>query len=261
MRPRHSHNSTLLSLALALCSLCACNHSNSEKHITTKTDSIPLRIAILPTSECATIEQGFADNHWGDTLSFDIEFVRYDALMDIDTAILGRNTDIFLADSVRIAQARHIPDSIRQGLKMLLPLPHEFMLIANARKRITKIAKLKESMVGVPRWCMADEWFTTLLDSASAKAKAKESFVAEDVYRAQINSIRVRHKMLSDGLVDAAILPQPWADSLVNDKHRTLAKSQLKGLGLYTSAKAMADSIKARQIKAFKKVVLQQSGK
>lgn len=261
MRPHHIHDITLPAIILALCSIFSCKPGKTDDTHTAKTDTIPLRIAILPTSECAAIEQGFANHHWCDTLSFDIKFVHYDALTDIDTAILRQSADIFLADSVRIATAKHIPDSIRQGLKMLIPLPHNIMLITNANKNIRKIPRLKESMVGVPRWCMADTWLTTLLDSASAKASDKESFTTEDVYRAQINSLRVRHKMLSDGLIDAAILPQPWADSLINANHRTLAKSQLKGIGLYTLAETISDPAKATRIETFRKVVQQQSEK
>jgi hypothetical protein len=132
---------------------------------------------------------------------------------------------------------------------MLMPVPVELKLIANKDKDIEDIHGLKTNMVALTRWSQLEEWMSHMTDSANIEQT--------DIYHAQINSLPIRFNMVSGGLVDAAILPQPWADSLLALGHNNLCDTTLNGMGFFISPSAHADSLRLRQAELLRKVYLE----
>lgn len=223
---------TKLFLATVLCGLavqaCRQDKETSAQQIS-DSDSTSLRIALLPMEECSVLVRA-KQSGLADSMGVNVDVVMFDAVMDIDTAILSGTAHVYFSDSLRIC--RIAEDSLRPTL--LLPIPVKLSLIANAKKQIDSIPDLGTHMVGMTRWSLVEEWLAGLADTTTT--------MRNDIYHAQINSIPLRFTMLRDGLLDAAILPRPWSDSLMAGHHRLLCDTTLCGMGLYISRAAMRDS-------------------
>ncbi len=233
-------------LALLWCFiLSACNTtSNNDGNEPVTTDTLSLHIALLPIQECNVLRHAI-DSKLANNMQLPLRLLHYDALMDIDTAILSSMAHVYFEDSLRISRIKQ--DSLRP--RLLLNIPVRMMLIANKDKDIQSIAALRTNMVALTRWSQMEEWLNnTLTDSALNPT---------DVYHAQINSIPLRYKMLHDGLIDAAIVPQPWADSLLSQGHRLLMDTIIHGMGLYISPSAQADSLRRWQSQQLRKLYLE----
>ncbi len=243
-----SRLSTAFLAITSVCLLLSCNGKDTNTTVTDNTlsanDSSALRIAILPIEECAPLryaqESGLAKR-----MGLDIIFVEYEAMMDVDTAILSNVAHVYFGDSARIGNIK--ADSLRPTL--LFPIPVKMSLIVNKDKDIKDLSELKANMVGLTRASALETWMNVLTDSAHVEQ--------DEVYHAQINSIPVRFRMLNGGLIDAGIMPRPWADSLVTLGHTAIREEILDGMGFYISAQAHADSTILRHAELLKKVYLE----
>ena len=207
-------------------------------------DSLSLRVAVLPIKECGILryaqESGLADS-----MGLSMTLVPYQALMDIDTAILSSQAHVYFEDSLRVCRIKE--DSLRPS--MLLPVPVKLSLISNKDKTISQLHQLKTKMVGLTRWSQLEKW----MNAMSASAGIDES----DIYHAQINDIALRANMVGGGLIDAGILPQPWADSLLSMGHTLMEDTLLEGMGFYVAPSVQTDSLRKGQTELLKKVYLE----
>lgn len=206
-------------------------------------DSV-LRVAVLPVRECDVLRYAL-NSGMAARMGLKMELVEYDALMDVDTAVLSGMAHIYFEDSLRVC--RIVEDSVRPHL--LLSVPVRLSLVANKDKEIKTVRDLKANMVGLTRWSLLERWMTTISSSAALEQM--------DVYHAQINSIPLRFRMLNDGLIDAGILPQPWADSLLSHGHILMEDTLLEGMGFFVAPSVQKDSIHQMQTDLLKKVYLE----
>ena len=234
----------IATLLIASCDRNSITSSQSSDNDKSTSDSSSLRVAILPIRECDILQYA-CESGLASDMGLDLEFIPYDALMDIDTAILTDVAHVYFEDSLRISRIK--TDSIRPI--MLLPVPVELKLVANKDKEIKDIHGLKTNMVALTRWSQLEEWMTYMTGAASMEQT--------DIYHAQINSLPVRFNMANGGLIDAAILPQPWADSLLNLGHANLCDTILDGMGFFISPSAHGDSYRQRQAQLLRKVYLE----
>lgn len=222
----------------------SCNKGNDKDSTNIPSNSQALRIAVLPIWECDILrhakESGMADD-----MGLNIDLITYDALMDMDTAILSHAADVYFEDSLRICRIQD--DSIRPS--MLLPIAVKFSLIANKDKNITSVKALRTNMVGLTRWSQLEKFASETTKSAGLGEM--------DVYHAQINSIPLRTSMTSQGLIDAAVIPYPWADTLKSTGHYVLKETILSGMGFFVSPSAQNDTIKQIQLQQLKKLYLE----
>lgn len=239
---------SLLCICLIVLSSCKKDHENNFISSSSIEDSasidLTLRIAVLPMQECDILRYAQTSG-LAKTLGLNMELITYNSLMDIDTAILSGSAHVYFEDSLRICRIKD--DSIRP--KMLLPVPVHFSLIANKDKKISNLKDLRTNMVGLTRWSQPEEWIRSL---------ATESGIEHsDIYHAQINNIELRFNMIHGGLIDAAIIPQPWADSLARLGHIVLKDSILEGMGFYASTSLQMDSVLREQGRLLKEVYLE----
>ncbi|MCM1447317.1 MAG: hypothetical protein NC113_03710 [Bacteroides sp.] len=241
---RTIHSNIIVAIACA-CLLTSCNGLDRNAPTTVDAnDSTALRIALLPIKECEPLryakETGLAKN-----MGLDIVLIEYDAMMDMDTAVLSDVAHVYFEDSMRINNIK--ADSIRPA--MLVPIPVKMSIVANKEKGIEKLTALNTHMVGLTRTSALERWMNELTDTSNLEQ--------DEVYHAQINSIPVRFRMLSDGLIDAAIMPRPWCDSLATLGHTIIEEEILEGMGFFVSAKANTDSTLRLQAELLKKVYLE----
>ena len=185
----------------------------------TDIDTTVLRVAVMPAMNCLPL---FYAERIGlaDSLGFEMELLRYQAQMDIDTAILCGHADIAFTDLIRTTRL-----SKQVSLTPLASCEEPLSLISLKTKRVKRVNQMKEQMIAVSRLSATDYWCDRLLDST------RTNF--DDIYRPQINDVRLRAEMLRQGLIDAAMMGEPFATWMTMLGHKRLFQSNGKKPQLY----------------------------
>ena len=202
-------------------------------------DTTVLCIAVMPAMNCLPVyyaeRTGLADS-----LGLEMELLRYNAQMDIDTAITGGHADIAFTDLIRAQKLGKTGVSITPFASCDEPLS----LISLKTKRVKQVNQMKEQMIAVSRLSATDYWTDRLLDST------RTSY--DDIYRPQVNDVKLRAEMLRLGLIDAAMMGEPYATWMMMLGHKRLFQSKGKQPQLYAWANISATKM---QQKAFLKVL------
>ena len=226
---------------IATIMLASCSHKQEATQFeadSTGIDSTALRIAVMPAMNCLPVyyaeKTGLADS-----LGVEIRLLRYQAQMDIDTAIVIGHVDIAYTDLIRCTRL-----SKQVALTPFASCDEALSLISLKTKRVKQINQMKEQMIAVSRLSATDYWTDRLLDST------RTSY--DDIYRPQINDVWLRAEMLRQGLIDAAIMGEPFATWMTMLGHKRLFESRGKQPQLYAWAASTATK---QQQKAFLNVL------
>lgn len=201
-------------------------------------DTTVLRVAVMPAMNCLPVyyaeRRGLADS-----LGLEMELLRYQAQMDIDTAIINGHADIAFTDLIRVARLS----------KQASPAPfascnETISLISLKTKRVKQVNQMKEQMIAVTRLSATDYWCDKLLDSTRTNY--------DDIYRPQVNDVRLRAEMLRLGLIDAAMMGEPYATWMTMLGHKRLFQTTGRQTRLYAWANISATKL---QQKAFRNLL------
>ena len=199
-------------------------------------DTTMLRVAVMPAMSCLPVyyaeRSGLADS-----LGLEMVLLRFQAQMDIDTAIINGHADIAFTDLIRQARL-----SKQVTISPIVGCDEPLSLISLKTKRVKEVNQMKEQMIAVSRLSATDYWCDRLLDSTHTSY--------DDIYRPQINDVRLRAEMLRQGLIDAAMMGEPYATWMTMLGHKRLFQSKGKQPRLYAWA---ATTATAGQQKAFLK--------
>lgn len=251
---------------LILWALASCNGQEAMLSDADTRDSSALYVAVMPIEDCLPLYLA-EQRGLGDTLGLKLRLLRYDALMDIDTAYILRHADVAWEDSFRLAQYhRQTPNfataaALKEADTLWMPTEGRWCFIASRKGKIKKLEDLHERMVGISRWSLADTLCTVVVNQAGVNQ--------QDVYRPQINNVKLRMRMLRENLLDAAILPEPYASWAKAEKHRILfeypkdivpsdtvmGKTRLKGF--FVRQEFLKDTMRCRQLELLHKVYRQ----
>lgn len=207
-----------------------------------KDDSLALHVALMPTLGCLPIyyaqQTGMADS-----LHLELSLLRYSAQMDIDTAITKGHADIAYTDIIR---AIRLSDSC--SISPFLATDEPITMIAPKGKRISKMKQMSEKMIAICRLCATDYWCEKMLDSAKISQ--------DSVYRPQINDVKLRCKMLCTGLLEGAMLEEPYASRAIIEGNKKLFKTQEKShqFAVWVITDSLKDNRKKEQIRKFASV-------
>ena len=223
---------------IATIMLASCSHKQEATQFeadSTSIDTTVMRIAVMPAMNCLPVyyaeKTGLADS-----LSVEMKLLRYQAQMDIDTAIVNKHVDIAYTDLIRCTRL-----SKQVSLTPFASCDEALSLISLKTKRVKQINQMKEQMIAVSRLSATDYWTDRLLDST------RTSY--DDIYRPQVNEVWLRAEMLRQGLIDAAMMGEPYANWMTMLGHKRLFQSKGKQPRLY--AWAARSSVSKRQQKAF----------
>lgn len=197
---------SMITFVLTSCREQEVSLSNDEQH---RQDSLALHVAVLPVEDCLPlylIEALALD----DSCGLDLRLWDHAALMDIDTTYERRHVLLAYEDSLRLSH-------YSGGDTLWRKMPARMFLVANRLKSMTGLKKLFERMIAVERWSMTDSFATMMI--------RKSGVDISDVYRPQINNVKLRYRMLQDGLVDCAILPEPYASWAKDQGHKILGNN------------------------------------
>ena len=202
-------------------------------------DTTVLRVAVMPSMSCLPVY--YAERSGlSDSLGLEMELLHYQAQMDIDTAILKGHVDIAFTDLIRTVRlSKQVP------LTPFAGCDEPLSLISLKTKRVKRVNQMKEQMIAISRLSATDYWCDRVLDSTRTNH--------DDIYRPQINDVRLRAEMVHQGLIDAAMMGEPFATWMTMSGHKRLFQSKGKRPRLY--AWAACSSATKQQQKTFRVVL------
>lgn len=207
----------ILPTLLFLATLAACTQKAPETspEELARRDSLALHVAVMPTTDCLPLYLA-AESGMADSLGLDMRLHTYMAQMDVDTALQKGRVTVAYSDLIR---ALRLAD--KTPLKAIMKGETPMSLVAVKGNRVSKIHQMKERMVAISRLSTSDYWCDRMLDSAY--------MLKEDMYRPQVHDIRLRTEMMRTNLVDAAILPEPYAQWMKLEGHPIAYTSPREG--------------------------------
>ncbi len=202
-----------VSLVLLYTAIASCTHRqeamlSSRDSLSSNTDT--LRIAVMPTISCLPVFYALRTGI-PDSMGLDLKLLRYNAQADVDTAVAYGHTDVAWTDLIR---------AIRQYplARPFLSTDEEVSLIAHRSKRAKSLAQMKEQMVAVSRLSITDYWCDRMMDSAKMEY--------DQLFRPQINDVRLRADMMRTGLLEGAMMCDPYSSWMAADAGRRLFRSR-----------------------------------
>ncbi len=222
----------MIFFAVVMVMMASCGKSYEEKQRINKAerarqDSIrraAFKVAVMPTLDCLPMfyakEQGYFDS-----LGIDVRLMQYDAQMDCDTALIGGSVEGSITDLVRAERLQ------KKGIALDYRIATNtyWQLIASHRARINNLSQLSDKIMAITRYSATDFLSTRVMDSVKLKS---------DLFKVQINSVKIRLDMLRNNLLDAAFLTEPQATTArvvmkeAGAKNPVLADSRDKGVRL-----------------------------
>jgi len=246
MNCRHSLLAIIATIMLASCSQR--QEATQFDADSTGIDTTVLRVAVMPAINCLPVfyaeRTGLADS-----LGLEMELLRYQAQMDIDTAITFGHADIAYTDLIRIAKL----NKAKVTLSAFASCDEPISLISLKTKRVKQVNQMKEQMIAISRLSATDYWCDRLLDST------RTSY--DDIYRPQVNDVRLRAEMLRQGLIDAAMMGEPYATWMTMLGHKRLFLSKGKQPQLYAWANISATKKQQKVFLDILKEATEQLGK
>ena len=212
-------------LFITLLFIC-CGQSNDEKQRLSKLekrqldsiDRASFKVAVMPTLDCLPLFVA-KDKRLFDTLGVDVHLKMFDAQMDCDTALIGGSVEGSISDLFRVANLR------KKGVSLggEIATGTYWQLFTNRLSRIRELSQLSDKMIGMTRYSATDYLATLAIDSARPKY---------DVYRIQINNVKIRLAMLLNNEIDAELLTEPQATEARLNNHPVLMDTRDKDIRL-----------------------------
>ena len=160
-------------------------------------DSTALHVALVPNKESLPIyyaqERGIFKR-----LGLNLQIATYPTQLDCDTALLGQSADGGIIDRIRLQSYAKRASHLTVLWKEYAPL----QIFACNSLRIKNIKNLYGRTIGISRHSSDEQ----ALMQALAKAHIDEG----NVYRPQINNLKLRTEMLTGDQIDAAVLSWPY---------------------------------------------------
>lgn len=226
---------------LASCSQQGAMLSDEER---ARRDSLALPVGVIPCADCLPI---YYAQQMGlfDSAGVYVRLVEYQSQMDLDTAIMGKHVDLAYTDLPRTIEMAERGCS----LDIVGQLPGVLHLVGARTKRIRNLKQLNERMVAVDRLSNADYWSDQLMSYAGLDREA--------IFRPQVNDLQLRLTMLTSQLVDAALLPEPYASVAALRGQKPLWHTPDSGLHLaclVMPTSLQGDTLRTRQRELFLQV-------
>lgn len=226
-------------LLLLLLYLISCNSSSPlSLEEEAQRDSAALHVALMPVEDCIPIYYAQRTGIY-DSLGLDLRILTLQAQLDTDTAFMRHHVELAYSDLARAMMMQQDTVSLRA-----VAAPEGAIYFITARRgRVRQLNQLRERMVAVARHSITDYWSDRLTDTAQL-ARA-------DIFRPQINDIRIRTDMICNGTMDAAFLPQPYANEMMlrgNKLHFSTEGQAPKLVAFIAPEQVLADSSRCRQL-------------
>ncbi|MBQ0084740.1 MAG: ABC transporter substrate-binding protein [Prevotella sp.] len=206
---KHKIHLTIIGGSLIILTiLLLCLIGNNEEDKLTEEQKFnrnALHCATLPTLDCLPIFVAYEDSIFS-AQQLDIILMPFQSGMDCDTALVGGSAQIGVSDVVRAQRLirKRVP------LDFLSATNQRYSLMTNGKARIRTIKDFDDKLIAITRFSATDFLAEYAIDSVKLNR--------QKVYRAQINDLDIRVKMLVNKELDGALLPEPQATEVQNMK-------------------------------------------
>ena len=206
-----------------------------------KVDSTVLCVAIIPTLECLPVYYAQRCGIF-DSIGLDIKIKEYQSQADADTALLYGHAQMEYTELPRVLTMR----SQDSTLKIIAQNERPLCLVVAKTKRMSSIKQLRERLVGIDRLSISDKALDAVINEANLNT--------DEVFRPQINDLKLRTSMLISQILDAAILPYPYSYQAEQYANKILwqAPDSITQLAcLVASLQSAKDTLKQSQMHKF----------
>ena len=214
-------NLLLIAAVLLSVQMTSCGWSESKQVVSEviPDDSAQLRLAVMPTLDCLPI---YVAEEWGffDREGIDVSLFPYQAQMDCDTAIERGRVNAMVTDLVRTEVLRKRGFDLHEVTSTEL----SWQLLTGKQTRIKQLKQLDDKMMAMTRFSATHLLSDMLVDSVKLQP--------ERVFRIQVNDLRVRQSMLEANIMDALLMPEPWATAARNHQATLLFDTHEKDMRL-----------------------------
>lgn len=229
----------LVHFALCLLFLSACqNEQTIPPEELARRDSAALHVALMPVQDCFPFYLAERTGIY-ERLGLDVRIRTYMAQLDIDTTLAKDHVEVGYSDLARQIMLQQDSTDVRA----IASFDGSLQLITPRKARVRKLNQLKEKMVAVARHSVTDYWSDRLTDTAS--------FARSDIFRPQINNLRIRTDMLCNATMDAVFLPEPFASEAIqrgNTPNFSTANLTPRLVVLVATRQALDDKTRHAQI-------------
>ncbi|EIM32002.1 MAG: ABC transporter substrate-binding protein [Prevotella bivia] len=177
------------------------------------------KVAVMPTLDCLPAYL-LKDSLLYDTAKVDIRLKEYNAQMDCDTAMIRHRVQAAFSDLVRTERLKRRKKVL---MHYLTSTNASWKLIADRQSKVMKLAQLSDKILAMTRFSATDLFTDKVLKKAEPKYK---------VFRAQINDVFVRLKMLANHEIDAYWFQEPQATVAMQGDNILLYDTSESGISL-----------------------------
>lgn len=241
-----------IALMLALMLVVACGKSEkerqAERHAAAQKviadEEAAFKVGVTPTIDCLPLFL-MKDSMLYDSTKIDLRLKRYNAHLDIDTALVGGSLQAAATEMVRAMELRRMHGT---RLRAVAVTPLQWTLVGDKKNKRTTLKSLGNNMIAMTRFSATD-WL-----SEQARKKAKVDTLV--IFSVQMNDILLRAHMLADDEMDAAWLPEPQATAAIMAGNVALMNSADEGrhfgLIVYREPSAKESDRREAQLAQFK---------
>jgi NitT/TauT family transport system substrate-binding protein len=171
--------------------------SRAEKERLDSLDQIAFKVGVMPTLDCLPVYIAYEDSLF-EKDSVRVHLKSFTAQMDCDTALTKGSVQGSVTDLVRVERLRS------RGVALTYPIATNtyWQLVTNRLARIRELHQLSDKMIADTRFSATD----LLTGIAIRRGHPKYN-----VYRVQINDVKIRLEMLENNEMDAMFLTEPQA--------------------------------------------------
>ncbi len=192
---------TAAAIALAMMVLACGEHSQkAEEQLARQQqkDSMALHVAVYPSEGCMPLYYAEQTGLF-DSLKANISLQHMPTMEDCDTALMRHHVQLSASDYARVICMRK--NNFRATA--IAQLQPSLTLCTAKGSRLNEVKQLKERLVAMERHSESDYQSDKLVELAKMERLA--------IFRTQFGNYKLREEMLTNRLVEAAFLDQPYA--------------------------------------------------
>ena len=239
-------------LGLMLCGVLAgCGEAESrariskaEREARRKADSAALKIGVMPTEDCLPILVA-KEKRLFDTLGVDVRLRKYHALSECREALEKKRVEGAVIDSTLMKELKDLGQNLEGAMSTNLT----WKFLTARKSRITRLAQLSDKFIAADSHGDSHVLASKAIDSLVTKKKMH-------IFIIQVEDPAVRLDMLTNGNIDAALLPEPFATIAQKRGARWIkeVKSSPRGV-LAMRSEALKHKTRQQQFSLFKKAI------
>ncbi len=217
--------------------------SNGDRDVLRREDSAAFKVGVLPTEDCLPIVVA-KELRLFDTLGVSVHLRHYNALSECRIALRDSLVQGAVIDTVLMAEMIDKGTPLYKGMRTEM----QWKFLTAKKARITRLEQLADKTIAADSHGESHRLAEVAIDSLQKKGQL--------VFIVQVEDLNIRLKMLVNGNVDGALLPEPFATKALDQGANVIERVKSKPAGvLALRSDAMKPQSRKEQYKLFLKAV------